>query len=559
MSKFSFDYYCINVLTAMAPNLNGELLKKGIVAAFTLSQKYPDRAYPLAAFFPRLEGQQKIEGLHRIMKAIRTTSLDAERTEVFNSLVPKLDYEMLRLALDKSISISDEEKQISALAKMACRLEGEIKVETVLQGLITIPELSTDEARASALITLAPLLEGDLLQWGLEAALAIVTSHFLVIKVLEVMAPHMTDDLLSAALDKVFQIPEEWVRAKALEALAPRLKGILLHQGLDSALRISRLPSRAAALIAFLPCLNDKEREYVFHESLKTALAVDYEDDYGFPLSKLALELKKRKDGMSLRRLLDATQRLAKNELGIRVGLNSFTEQKREFYKYTHEDIFLWLASIDQGRAQALEEMAPYLEGDLLQKGLDAALAISEDDYRAKALAALAPRLDDKIKAEIADRELKHAQTIRDDQVRGYVIGNLAPILSKEQVHQILQAATAIGDERSRAFALEKLAAGLEGELVGEGLQAALTISDEELCASALASLVPRLADVYLEQGIQAALAIINEKYRAKVLEAIIPKLKGNQINPGYKFCSLIPRCPTAVNRVGGISICQRW
>lgn len=302
--------------------------------------------------------------------------------------------------------------------------------------------------------------------------------------------------------------PYEASQAKMMAELIPHLKGkwriCALRRGLEGVQEIADGYWQATAIAALVPYLSGEQRTDILRQGLEAALRSEggWIDPYNMPMPEL-------------------------------------------------DEIW---------RPKALTMLAPYLEEDLLRQGLEAVLAVDNDEVRSKALAALVPYLKGEQRADVVRQGLETAFGISDEKRRTRALVALASHLEGDFLRQALDAALMIADERRRAETLEALAPRLKGDLFCQALEATLLIADEKgrakvLAALAphfdaeqfrlvlktvssifdgwskihiLAALAPHLKGDLFRQALEAALAIAEEQWRAKAVAVLAPYLKGD-------------------------------
>ena len=103
---------------------------------------------------------------------------------------------------------------------------------------------------------------------------------------------------------------------------------------------------------------------------------------------------------------------------------------------------------------EALSGLAEKLEGEQVERALDAALAIEDEGYRAEALSGLAGVLEGEA-PEVSSGRCRRRWRSRMKCYRAEALSGLAEKLEGEKrqvvLERALQAALAIGDEGSRA------------------------------------------------------------------------------------------------------------
>ena len=173
---------------------------------------------------------------------------------------------------------------------------------------------------------------------------------------------------------------------------------------------------------------------------------------------------------------------------------------------------------------RVIVELAPYLEGPLLEEALAAARSIGDDGLRAKAMAALAPRL---AASGRPGEALALVRAIDERHLRAGALAALVPRLAgrPEQdriLREALSAVLEIPDASIRLTALGELAPHLGGPLLEEALAAARSIGDDGLRGQALAALAPRLAaSGHLGEALDLASGIDKDYRRSESLREV--------------------------------------
>jgi hypothetical protein len=172
------------------------------------------------------------------------------------------------------------------------------------------------------------------------------------------------------------------------------------------------------------------------------------------------------------------------------------------------------LALEDEGyRARALAGLGGQLRGALLERALEAALALEHKQAGAVALGS-------QLSGTLLERGLEAALALKNEEYRARALAGLAGQLSGEPrelaLEQALAAALSIRDDQYRAAALAGLAGQLSEVLLGEAVMEAWAIRDEGSRTLVLAALGRHMSGALLERALEAALALKNEEYRAR-------------------------------------------
>lgn len=356
----------------------------------------------------------------------------------------------------------------------------------------------TRSPRAEAISALAPFLSGDLLSQALQAAWEIENGAHRT-EALSALAPLLSGDLqqaaLSQALNATGQNKDEVARADLLSALAPLLSDDLLFQALDTTWKIKDGVHRARTLGALAPFLPDD----LLSQALNAAWSIWDEDVRARALSALAPFL----PDDPLSETLDAARQI--------VGTSA--------------------------RAHALTTIAPLLSGDLQQtvllEALESARQIWDADTRTHALVTIIPLLPDNLQPVVVSDALNAAGQIDDKSDHAYALITLAPFLpndlQRRALSQALESARLIWDESTRAHALSTLAQLLPDDqqhvILSQALNVVEKIESEYTRASTLSAIAPLLSNELLSQALDILWLIENEYARADALSAIAPLL----------------------------------
>jgi hypothetical protein len=172
------------------------------------------------------------------------------------------------------------------------RAEGEAAFRDALAEAMAIPD---DFRRARVLAVLAPNLSEKLLSGALAAAKAIRTAYDRA-QALAALAPYLREAereiALRDALVAAKAIPDDYSRARSLAELAPNLTERLLPEALVAAKAIRTAYDRARALAALAPYLREAERDMALRDALAAAQAIPLNDVRTRALADLAPQLR---------------------------------------------------------------------------------------------------------------------------------------------------------------------------------------------------------------------------------------------------------------------------
>lgn len=271
-----------------------------------------------------------------------------------------------------------------------------------------------------------------------------------------------TTELLRESGEVVEEIQEDGVAA-AVAGLAPLLRGKLLDHALNAVLAFKRPSARATALTALAQQLTGKRRHEVVEHALDAASTS-----------------------------VDAEQRISI----LRDGGGQ----------------------IEGERARGLQALAPLLTGKLLERALNAAMAM--EWYRADVLIDIAQQSTGKHRLKALKYALEAALALR-AEARAFRLADLAPLLTGKLLEDTLDAALEVEDGLPRVQVLAVLVPRLPGEqrlgVLKRALNTSLTLRESQQ-ASALYDLEPLLTGKLLKRALEAVLLMKQKKARLRRL-----------------------------------------
>ena len=137
-------------LTALAPHLTGELLREGLAAGQAIGHE-GSRAEALVAFVLRLTGEAREQTLREGLAAVQAIDDERSRAQALTALVPHLTGELLREGLVAAQGIGAAQSRIEVLVAFAPRLTGEAREQTLREGLAAVQAIDDERSRAQAL------------------------------------------------------------------------------------------------------------------------------------------------------------------------------------------------------------------------------------------------------------------------------------------------------------------------------------------------------------------------------------------------------------------------
>jgi transcriptional regulator with XRE-family HTH domain len=441
-------------------------------------------------------------------------------------------------SLDHARRLTDPAKRLAALMAIHALATSQAQPAIMAEALgAAIAISSDDDARARALARLAPHLSSDQLTRALDVA-AVISSDDARAEALAGLAPYLPSDQqpagLARALDAATNISIDYARAEALVALTPRLSSDQLFRALDAAIAISSDYFRAEVLAGLAPRLSFDQ----LIRALDAAIAISDVSARARALTELAPHLPPDQQSTILARGLDAATAISDDGTRARAlaALAPHLPSDQQSTILARALDAATAISDDYFRARALTELAPHLRIDqqsaILARALDAAAAIGSNYTRTDALTAIACHLPADQQSAILARALDAATAIGDDSFRLQALAALAFHLPADQrsiiLARALDAATAVSDD-SRAEALAAIASRLSSDQLTRALDAAIAISSDYFRAEVLAGLGPYLSSDQLTRALDAAIAIVGDDARARALAALAPQLPSDQ------------------------------
>lgn len=551
----------------------------------------------LDELFSRLRDNGGQLGLEIGLKALLAIKDEGNRWEVLSVLAGHLEGDLVAKGLEEALSIGNEKARAKVLSALAIKLEGDM----VAKGLEGAHTIGNEKDRIQLLSALVGKLEGSLVKKGLEAALAISN---------QVERAHIVRDLVDKlegndkkfALDIALKIDDAKARAAAITALVDHFddyyRGYILDKGLESAKVIRDADDRARALITLSDKLAGEERQNVLNQALKATLAIDYEASRAEVLIILAIRLENESQqyylrngletaltvesetlrshvlskiarslsGDLLKRAVDGANAMKSEQDRFRV-LNALTDTQEEAVKRPMLELALdsVLAMTDFYRWRALLEIADKLDGDLLDRGIEAALSIDmwkeidcvlnrladrmdrdllirtleraitirDTEDCVNVLITLVNKLEDSERQHVLDRILEVALTIDRKPYRVQVLSVLAENFEGSKRHYVLdrglEAAYAPGTYWDRLRMLSILADKLDDEAKQHTLTIGLELAIAEGSGNGLIILADHLEGDLLDRALDAAHAITDSIDRASALSAFAERFEGDK------------------------------
>lgn len=432
-------------LDALAEFLPAELVSVALDAGADVIGDACAWAETLGALADQVPGDRRIEVLRHALN-VASNPNDRCCSRVLGELVGQLPAELLPIAVDAGVRVSDELLRARLLQALPTNLPAELLVAAI----DAAAGLTYPEDRACTLGVLANQLPAEqrteVLHQALDAVQAIDfdgTRIEATCALLDCLPPEMRAQVLRQALDGAIAISYDNSRARALGELAGQLPSELLSEALEAALAMSFEPDRCDALCALV--------HHLPPELLPIAIDAVIAVDHIFRVRAIAELIEYVPAG---RRAELARQTIA--DILLQESLSLFVD--------------------------ALGRLVGYLpvdeQTDVLRRTVATALAHENPHTRISVLHDVAKYLPAGERTEV----LRQALDIALAEIEfglAHTLGRLAEDLPAELLAIALDAAIAMTDEEARVEALTACAEYLPDELLGIALQAAIAITDD--------------------------------------------------------------------------------
>jgi len=474
------------------PRLPEEQRLKACEEALRVTLALPDgheRIQALSALIPYLPPEQRFMRCEEVLSMIPDLPYAQEITKLLATLVPYLnDEQVLQLAP----SLSDEvltaliprlsTEQAQLLMQLAPSLSKEVlnsliprltdeQFQLLMQGSRCF---SDEPAQAEAAIVFVPYLNDEQRQHVLEIAL-----RELPVQKQVALAPYLSDEQLQHVVKDARSLPDHLQLVHALAALVPYLPEPLSHTTLTFALETAltiKIPigGQAEALAVLAPFLNDEQILRAWEAAL--AISDTFFSFYrmkrrtqAYALAALAVYFPEQQRLSALEHALqtvlvfrskhpdiDASTMNASLLLPLVILTPHLSGQLRITALNRALEVVL-AGPMEQDRAGALANLAPYLSTEQFQHALQDTLALSDKKERILNLAALAPYLTDDIRPSILTHALEDALSIdKTDKAQAKALGILAPYLTGELLQRAKKASFDILPDWDRVITLTK-------------------------------------------------------------------------------------------------------
>lgn len=487
----------VRALSAIIQKLAPDIQREAVAQAFEAAASIPSgiaRAAALSDLPPHLPH----EFHHRLLALARALDTPDARAYLLTRLVaylaPEHQAAVLRETLDAIAAINGDDVRAQALIALAQPIEVAGLLRNNPDGVqhaITVTfSIAWPDARARAFAVLAPYLSAELLTEALQMLKSIDDDRDRA-RTLAQLAPHLTPELNVAAYNTAQELGPSEARVAALAAIAPYLSAAAraraLADALAAALAIERRYERATALVDLAPHLPDTLRTRALTEALNAARSIPDEDERGRALVFLAPHLPAERLPDALADAYTITDPVTRTP-ALSALMSFLPSEPRERVAL---DVIEAAREADGARrtASILAAIAPALPESALDDAIQVALTIAPPYDRLHVLTALLPRRPEQLR----DAALIAARAVPSLVDRVNALLELVPYHRPTQrdaiLDEALDAATQLTDSYDRASALATLAPAIDAQgyvqnqqqdALAWALNAALTIKAPE-------------------------------------------------------------------------------
>jgi hypothetical protein len=499
-----------DVLLALAPHLNASgaeaslpsLQQRALEAAQAIEDP-ASRVRLLGTLAEYLSADLQPVAVTLAFEAARHLSSDMARATALAELPPHLPTEFHGSLLSIARDLTTPEARALLLGQMLPHLPPALQSGALAEALAAIDAIAGDDARAAALIALAPGIETigslqhlpDVLQQAMQVLFSINDDTNRA-RAFAALAPVLSPELLGEALQVLKNIADSQERARALERLAPHLPTGLQVAAFGMARELIAPDARARTLSTIAPYLAAPvARATAYGEALEAALTVQPDEVRVGVLVELIPRLPAPLDEQAAQAALATTCAMSR----------------------------------DGARAQALVCLAPHLQPEQLEGVLDCALTVREPLERVSALSALLPFLPDALARRAGRDALELSAGLRAPHQRANALAAVAPVLPSALLEPAIGLARRIEAPFDRMHVLVALLPRQPEALRDEALHTARAVPNRMQRVAALLEVVPYLESTarpsVLDETLETALGIDDDYDRASALAQLAPHI----------------------------------
>lgn len=489
-------------LGASEPGVLLPALQQRVLSAVETIADPASRVRALSAIIEKLAPEVQREAVAQAFEAAASIPSAMARATALSVLPPHLPPEFHNRLLALARGLSAPDARATLLTHLVAFLAPEQQPEVLDDTLNAIAAINGDDARARALIALTrPIETAGLLRDNPDGVQHAITVTFGIAgadaraRAFAVLAPYLSAELLTEALQALKSIADDRDRARTLAQLAPHLTPGLSVAAYNTAQELSTSEARAAALSAIAPYLSAAARATALADALAAALAIEARYERVTALVDLAPHLADALRARALHEALNAARSIV------------------------NED----------ERGRALVFLAPHLPAERLPDALADAYTIADPVTRAPALSALMEYLPDEPRQRVAQDMIQAARGDDKAQRTASILAAIAPALPDSALDDAIAVALAIVPPYDRLHVLTALLPRRPEQLRDTALAAARAVPDAVERVGALLELVPyhrpALRDALLDEALDAATRLDDSYDRASALATIAPAI----------------------------------
>lgn len=554
-------------LSSLAPHLGAQAkrraLSEGLKAAREIGD-LPYRADALLAFAPQLDGEEKEPALEESLSAIQevwdTWDRGADswsRARALCKLSTHLTPDLARRGLEIAGFLEHASGRMRAQIALASCLPEESQALIVGEVLEAV-ERSLEVARGDGQRD-APGPDG-----GAPVAVGVLTVGDC-FHVLAALIPRLSDEaghrIVHAGLDALRTVDPQQ-RYSSIDRIAPVLSRDLALAAWGI-VPDGEWGYRGPVLAALAARMLGEDRQRLFLETVTVLSSVEAADRSRTLAAWVPiLDGQTRQD--VLRDILDDIQKMAPVGLTDPAAAASASALESALPYLTGDLVRRGLDAAlspwcEHQRSHLLTLLAPNVTGELLVRSLNAFADIKDEASHVRALAALSARLAGPVREEALRDALGVAMQMRHAYPRACALAELAPLLVGEEKNRALREGllAAEGSYPYTALVFEALAPHLTGELIEAGLATARECSRPDKRAEALAIMATQLsgeAKPLLAEEALAILAVVRPEQRARIVTRLAPHLDAKWHKPVWVMLQQLKASPERTEAVAAIA-----
>lgn len=489
-------------LRASEPGVLLPALQQRVLEAVGTIADPASRVRALSAIIEKLAPDIQHEAVAQVFEAAASIPSGIARATALSDLPPHLPAEFHNRLLALARALDTPDARAYLLTRLVAYLAPEHQAGALSDALDAIAALNGDDARARALIALAqPIETAGLLRDNPDGVQHAITVTFSIARpdararAFAVLAPYLSAELLTEALQMLKSIDDGRDRARTLAQLAPHLTPELNVAAYNTAQELAPSEARAAALSAIAPYLSAAARARALADALAAALAIERRYERATALVDLAPHLPDTLRARALTEALNAARSI------------------------TNED----------ERGRALVFLAPHLPAERLPDALADAYTITDPVTRTPALSALMSFLPSEPRERVALDVIQAAREADGARRTASILAAIAPALPESALDAAIEVTLAIAPPYDRLHVLTALLPRRPEQLRDAALIAARAVPSAVDRVNALLELVPyhrpALRDAILDEALDAATKLADSYDRASALATIAPAM----------------------------------